>query len=71
MFTASKYEDVRPLAMDQVLKKVAHGKFSCEDIQKRELEIMNAMKFKMGAPTVLEYIDQYLHLCKHVISPKL
>ncbi len=60
MFIASKYEDVIPLLMKTVVHKVGHGKFKQSVIEEREIEVLKALQFKVGAPTILEFIDRYL-----------
>lgn len=57
MFVASKYEEVIPLMMKTMVNKIAHTKFSREQIQEKEIEILKALQFKMGVPTVKEFID--------------
>ncbi len=52
MFIASKYEDIVPLMMRTVLKKIGHGKFTLEQTQVRELEILQALSYRVGIPTV-------------------
>ena len=64
MFIATKYEDIIPLLMRTVLNKVGHGKFKQETIEEREIEMLATLSFKVGCPTVLEFIDRYLEECK-------
>lgn len=59
MFIASKYEDVIPLLMRTVINKIGHNKFSQYQIQEKEIEILKALSFKVGAPTVKEHLDRY------------
>ena len=37
MFMASKYEDFMPLSLPVVMKKISHGTFTKEQLQRREL----------------------------------
>eukprot|EP00350_Pseudokeronopsis_sp_OXSARD2_P002586 CAMPEP_0170541520 /NCGR_PEP_ID=MMETSP0211-20121228/1234_1 /TAXON_ID=311385 /ORGANISM="Pseudokeronopsis sp., Strain OXSARD2" /LENGTH=172 /DNA_ID=CAMNT_0010844281 /DNA_START=464 /DNA_END=982 /DNA_ORIENTATION=+ len=58
MFIASKYEDVVPLLMKTIINKIGHNKFPLEVIQNKELEILKALGFKIGCPTVKESLDK-------------
>lgn len=60
MFIASKYEDVVPLIMKTVVHKISHNKFDVKQIEKKELEILTAVGFKVGAPTVKEFLDRFI-----------
>ena len=57
MFISSKYEDVIPLLMKTIVKKIGHDKFALQDIETRELEILQALSFKIGSPTIKEFLD--------------
>lgn len=59
MFTASKYEDVIPLLMRTVINKIGHSKFEILQIEEKELEILKALSYKIGSPTVKEFLDRY------------
>jgi Cyclin, N-terminal domain len=59
MFIASKYEDVIPLLMKTIVNKIGHNKFTQEQIQVKEIEILKAISFKIGSPTVKEHLDRY------------
>jgi hypothetical protein len=60
MFIASKYEDIYPLKMKTVFEKIAHKKISINDIKLMELEIMRVIRYKIHAPTVLDFLKQYI-----------
>ena len=62
MFIASKYEDVIPIGMNTLTKKIGHGKYSEVEIKKREVEILTVLSFKVGVPTVKEFIDNLIEL---------
>jgi hypothetical protein len=59
MFIASKYEDVIPLLMRTVINKIGHNKFEVPTIEDKELEILKAIQYKIGSPTVKEFLDRY------------
>lgn len=68
MFMASKYEDVYPLLMKTVFNKIAHKKVSVDTIREKEMEILRALGFKVGAfPSSLEFLERYIDsvLAKH------
>ena len=56
MFIASKYEDVYPLHLETVVKKVAHSKLTKEAILAKEQDILQSLGFKIGAPTSFEFM---------------
>jgi hypothetical protein len=59
MFLASKYEDIYPLLMKTVYSKIGHKKFPVKQLHDKEAEIMRALKFKVGAPTPLEFVERF------------
>ena len=61
MFVASKYEDITPLYLKTMVKKVSHGKIKADQIMKLEREIVSTLKFKLASvPTILEFLESYL-----------
>ena len=60
MFIASKYEDIVPLMMKTVVNKIGHNKFELPTIQLKELEMLQTLGYKIGQPTVKEFIDRML-----------
>lgn len=60
MYLASKYEDVFPLLMKTIVKKIGHDKITPEHVRAREGHIFKALGFKLGAATVLEFLDAYM-----------
>lgn len=60
MFIASKYEDIYPLKMKMVHEKIAHKKLSIDKIKSLELDILKIIKYKIPAPTVLDFLKVYL-----------
>lgn len=67
MFIASKYEDVVPILMKTVVNKVGHNKFTQIQIEERELEILRVLSYKIGAPTVKEFIDRLMEEVKFLL----
>ena len=61
MFIASKAEDIHPLKMKMVFEKIAHRKLPIEKIKTMELEILKVIRYKIPAPTVLDFLKVYLH----------
>lgn len=60
MFIASKYEDIHPLKMKMVYEKIAHKKLPIERIKVMELEILKTIRYKIPAPSVLDFLKVYL-----------
>ena len=60
MFMASKYEDIYPLKMRMVYEKIAHKKLSIDKIKSLELDILKVIKYKIPAPTALDFLKVYL-----------
>lgn len=61
MFMASKYEDVYPLLMKTVFNKIGHKKIAVDSIRAKELEILRAIGFMVGAaPSPMEFLEKYI-----------
>lgn len=60
MFVASKYEDIYPLKMKMVYEKIAHKKLPIEKIKSLELDMLKTIKYKIPAPTTLDFLKVYL-----------
>ena len=61
MFIASKYEDITPLYLKTMVKKVSHGKIKGKEILDLEKEIVNTLKWRFSSvPTVLEFLESYV-----------
>jgi hypothetical protein len=60
MFVASKYEDIYPLKMKMVYEKIAHKKLPMEKIKSLEMDILKVIKYKIAAPTALDFLKVYL-----------
>lgn len=60
LFISSKYEDVIPLKMDLLISKICHGKFTKEDIQNQELEILENLEFDLCYPNILKFVEVFL-----------
>lgn len=60
MFVASKYEDIVPLMMKTVLNKIGHNKFELRQIEEKELELLRIIGYRIGVPTIKEFLDRFL-----------
>lgn len=60
MFIASKYEDIYPLKMKMVYEKIAHKKLPVEKIKGLEMDILKVIKYRIPAPTSLDFLKYYL-----------
>lgn len=60
MFIASKYEDIYPLKMKMVFEKIAHKKLPIERIKSLEMDILKTIKYRIPAPTSLDFLKYYL-----------
>eukprot|EP00347_Sterkiella_histriomuscorum_P000316 403376348 len=47
IFIASKYEDVHPILMRQILNEAAHGKYQKSQILQQEQDILQTLEFKV------------------------
>jgi hypothetical protein len=59
MFISSKYEDLSPLLMKTIINKIGHGKFTLSGVLDRELKMLRTIEFRIGSPTILEFIETY------------
>lgn len=69
MFIASKYEDVVPILMKTLIKQIGHNKFNQKQIELKEIEVLRIIGFKIGSPTIKEWVDRYIEDNK-VLLPK-
>ena len=60
MFIASKYQDIYPLRLKVVQDKIAHNKLTCQEIRKKEDEIMRYLNYNIGLPTMWDFITIFL-----------
>ena len=60
MFIASKYQDIYPLRLKILQNKIAHNKLTCQEIKKKEDEIMRYLDFNIGLPTMWDFITIFL-----------
>ena len=60
MFLASKYEDILPLRMEIMVKKIAHNRLSAEAIRSYECDILNTLNYYLQIPTSLEFLRRYM-----------
>jgi len=61
MFIASKLEDVTPIFLETMVKKVCHSRLTHNQILNLEKIILQTLKFKLSScPTGLEFIQGYL-----------
>jgi len=57
IFISSKYTELEPLTLDLMYQKAAHGKISEKQILKREMDILNTLKFKVSVPSLLDCVE--------------
>lgn len=70
MLLASKYEDIQPLLMRTIINKIGHGKFTQKEVLVRELEILRVLQFRVGPPTILEFVDRFrVELSTSILAP--
>lgn len=55
MFISSKYNDIIPLFMDQVYKKIGHSVIPIKKIKQVEFEILEALKWNTNTITPYDY----------------
>jgi hypothetical protein len=61
MFVASKYEEVVPIYMNTMTKRVSHNKLSENQISSAEKELCTTLRWRLSScPTSLEYLTIYL-----------
>ena len=60
MFIASKFEDINPLRMKTVDEKISQKKIPIENIKALEMEVLKVVKYKIHAPTSLDFLKQFL-----------
>ena len=68
MFVASKYEDIVPLMMKTVVNKIGHNKFELRQIEEKELDLLRVNDYKVGVPTIKEFLDRFLEKLSGLLS---
>ena len=68
MFVASKYEDIVPLMMKTVVNKIGHNKFELNQIEEKELDLLRVNDYRVGVPTVKEFLDRFLEELSGLLS---
>ena len=56
MFIACKYEEVFPLKLEIFCDKVAHSKFSKDDIKRTELDILETLEFQINGANLYKIL---------------
>ncbi len=69
MYIASKYEDLYPLSMKSVYEKIGHKEFSIEMIRSLEIDILKTIKYRVAAPTTLDFLKYYLKKVLNIGKP--
>ena len=57
MFLASKFEEIYPLRMRVVYEKIAHKKFTREEIREKETDMINKLNFNLNPVTLINFIE--------------
>ena len=48
------------LLMRTIVNKIGHGKLTARQVAQKELEMLRTLEFRVGAPTLLEFLERYL-----------
>lgn len=60
MFVASKFEDIKPLKMNQVYDKVGHRRLSVAQIHTAERVLLTTLDYQVSLPTLLDFLEEAL-----------
>ena len=60
MFISSKYYDVYPIKLKLITEKVAHNKFSPDEIKNMEENIIKTIGYALHKPTVYDFVNFYI-----------
>lgn len=73
MFLAAKFEEIYPLRIRVVHEKIAHKKFTKDEIRDKETEMIDTLNFYCCPVTLLSFIEFALsHIdLKEVLPAKL
>ena len=71
MFLSSKYQEIDPLQLDFVIKRVTHGKIGAAQIKYIEQLMMGALLYWIGAPTELLFLDSFYNILALSTEDKL
>lgn len=59
IYIASKHEDITPLFMKSVCKKIGHGQFHFSEVKAMELDLLNTLQWKVTLVTPLQFIFHF------------
>lgn len=68
LFIASKYEEVTPIHMHDLIEKICHNRFSENDIKKKEREILENLEYQIIIHSVGDFLKN--HFCEFRITNK-
>ena len=64
LLIATKYEEIYPFKLKLVVKKIAHGKLTKDQIRNAERDILQTLDFDISAVTSFDIIMNTLYLLK-------
>lgn len=59
MYIGSKYEDIEPLRIQELIRDAAYNKFNCQQLREKEIEVLTAVKFQTAFKTHVEVLDYF------------
>lgn len=69
LFIASKYEEVSPIHMHDLIEKICHNRFNESDIKKKEREILDILDYQLIIHSTGDFLKN--HFCEFRITNKL
>lgn len=69
LFIASKYEEVSPIHMHDLIEKICHNRFNECDIKKKEREILDILDYQLIIHSTGDFLKN--HFCEFRITNKL
>ena len=57
MFLAAKFEEIYPLRIRIIHEKIAHKKFTKDEIRDRETQMINTLNFNVCPVTIINFIE--------------
>lgn len=64
MYLASKIEEIKPLNINVVHRRISHGVLSVSSIKRKEIEIVQALDYNLIFTTAIQLLEMYIELLR-------
>lgn len=68
MFLSSKYSDICPLSLNELVNKIAYGEFQHNRVKKTEIQILDTLGWNINFVTPLSFIKMTMMLMENTVK---